>query len=93
VPAAIAARWRNHWQVIVMLLREARDGIPVWQLVRAEDLPRLASTAWAVADSHITAGLAGDATANARVGQLEPLFRWLDRLAHQYQHPKEAARG
>jgi hypothetical protein len=93
VPAAISARWRNHWQVIVMLLREVRDGAPVWQFVRGDDLARLAATAWGVVDSHITAGLRGDPVANARVGQLEPLFCWLDRLAHQHQIPSEAARG
>ncbi|WP_061780778.1 hypothetical protein [Sphingomonas sanguinis] len=84
IPAAIAARWRNHWQVIVTLLRGLRDGTPPWDLVRAVDMPKLAQTAWAVVDQYITAGVSADPLANARVGQLEPLFRWLDMMARQH---------
>ncbi len=84
IPAAIAARWRNHWQVIVMLLREVRDGTPAWELVRTTDMPRLAATAWGVLDRYLTLGTAGDPIATARVTQLEPLFCWLDRLARQH---------
>ncbi|GAM00741.1 hypothetical protein [Sphingomonas parapaucimobilis] len=84
IPAAIAARWRNHWQVIVLLLREVRDGTPAWELVRPTDMPRLAATAWGVLDHYLTLGTAGDPAATARVAQLEPLFCWLDRLARQH---------